>query len=288
MRKIGQDIQNYPALQWLKALISSLIRIILGVAIGLPLCLYFFQDKLLFIQTVLTQQEYNIIRKKYLQNEVFLTTPDNIKLHGWFVNNTALKKAPLLIYFGGNAEEVSGLIFDFNEHFKNRAFVLINYRGYGLSEGKPSQYNLYQDALFLYDYFAKKTDIDNTKIVVMGRSLGTGVAVYLAAKRPLHSIILVSPYDSVQNVAQEIYPYLPVSLILRHPFNSIALAPDIKTRMLVLIAQNDTLILPAHSEQLIQVWGGRVEKKIFPATDHNNINDAAGYWESILSFLSRP
>jgi len=270
------------------ALLKSLIRIFIGTIIAIPMILYpylyFFQDKLLFYPQKIETATLKILRKYHADSEIKLKTPDNITLHGWFLKANKSKKSPLLIYFGGNAEEVSGHISE-KAFFKNYSLLLMNYRGYGLSKGKPSEKNLFKDALFIYDTFAKRTDVDSRKIVAMGRSLGSGVAVYLAKHRRLEKVILVSPYDSIQNVAQKIYPYAPISLLLKHPFDSLSRAPSISTPMLALIADNDTVISPEHSKALVKKWKGKTKQVIIQNTEHNSITSADEYWANIEEYL---
>jgi len=270
------------------SLIKSLLRITIGVILAIPLLLYpllyFAQDKLIFIQRKMDNRLLNWIRKEYPNAEVQITTPDNIQLHGWYIKNSAQTKAPLIIYFGGNAEEVSGQLMAL-EPLNGWSLLLVNYRGYGLSEGSPSEKHLFNDAVLLYDTFSKRADVDSNKIVAFGRSLGTGVAVYLASQRPLKGVILVSPYDSMRQLAQKIYPYVPVSYLLKHHFDSLALAPSLKIPMLALIAAKDKTIPPSHSFALIEAWGGVTQQEIIPDTDHNNITVGLRYWEYISAFL---
>ncbi len=121
-----------------------------------------------------------------------------------------------MIYFGGNGEEVSWLVPEFSR-VPDWAALLVNYRGYGLSEGQPSETKLYRDALALYDRATRRPDIDSGRVIVMGRSLGTGVATYLASQRPVAGVVLISPYDSLVQVAREAYPFLPVNLLAPTP-----------------------------------------------------------------------
>jgi len=279
----------YETANFMKSIIQSLFRIILGVLIAIPLVLYpflyFAQEQLLFMPPKMNNKMLNGITTKYPDvEEIQIETPDHVILHGWFVKNSAAKKSPLLIYFGGNSEEISGQIMEIDQ-FKEWSLLLINYRGYGLSQGKPSEKNLFSDAVLVYDSFLKRTDIDPERIVAIGRSLGTGVAVYLASQRAIKGTILITPYDSIKNLAEEIYPYVPVSWLLKHNFDSKALAPTIKVPLLALIAQNDKTIPPSHAFALIEAWGGAVHKKIIPDIDHNNITLGRGYWESVKGFL---
>ena len=272
------------------SLLKSILRIIFGVIIAIPLLLYPFlylmQDKLIFIQPKVDKDFISSLKKTYpYVEEVKLKTSDNVTLHGWYVKNSFATHSPLIIYFGGNAEEVSGHVVE-TEQFKGWSLLLVNYRGYGLSEGSPSEKNLYNDAILLYDIFSKRTDVDSSKIMAFGRSLGTGVAVYLASQRSLKGAILVSPYDSVRSIAQEIYPYVPIAFLLKHHFDAIKYAPNVKIDMLALVAEFDRTITPEHSFNLINAWGGTIQQQIIPNTNHNNITLGLGYWENITIFLN--
>src|SRR5437764_15432172 len=105
----------------------------------------------------------------------------------------------------------------------------------------------------------------------MGRSLGSGIAVHLAAHRPLRAVILVSPYDSIVEVAKRHYPFLPVSLMLRHRFDSIALAPRIEAPLLCLVATGDRVIPAEHSRALLEAERDTKTLHEFPNADHNSI-----------------
>src|SRR5262249_22796712 len=133
---------------------------------------------------------------------------------------------PLVIYFGGNAEEVSWLLQE-SPRLAPWALLLVNYRGYGLSDGRPSESALYNDAVALYDWVTARPDTDARRIVFVGRSLGTGVATYLASQRTVSGVVLVSPYDNLVEVARGVYPYLPVDGLMRYRFDSAARAKRI-------------------------------------------------------------
>ncbi len=282
--------------------------------------LYLFQEKLLFFPQPVDSNLKTQILAQYPQAEINISSPDGINLHGWLIhtpNNNILahipdsdldpgpnpdsdsdvqttsdpqrkettSKKPLLIYFGGNAEEVSSFILEAH-HLQDWAILAINYRGYGNSAGSPSEKHIFNDAEFIYDWVCKNPIIDNTKIVVMGRSLGTGVAIHLASKKPILSIILVSPFDSIKRVAQKIYPFVPVSILLKHEFNSLPKARKLTIPMLALLAEDDRVINKKHSDHLIENWGGPHQKIVIKHSGHNTISFDPIYWEKITSFLN--
>ena len=104
--------------------------------------------------------------------------------------------------------------------------------------------------------------------------------------RTVKGVILVSPFDSLLSVAKELYPFLPVSLILTHRFDSIAKAPLITAPMLAIAASDDTIIHRRHSERLVEKWGGPHSLVTIEGVDHNAISDSALYWEAIQRFLA--
>src|SRR5439155_6876002 len=118
---------------------------------------------------------------------------DGTRLRGWIVKGTAAP-ARTLIYFGGNAEEISWTLSDARWP-REWTIVGVNYRGYGASEGKPGERELIADAPLIYDAVAQQEDIDRHRIGVFGRSLGTAIAAHLAAERPVAGAVLGSPFD---------------------------------------------------------------------------------------------
>ena len=249
--------------------------------------LYFSQEKFLFFPQTVSSSKIKQIEMKYKNaEEIALKTPDNVYIKGWFVKNGTAKRTPLVIYFGGNGDELSNMIKE-SQNFGNWSLVLINYRGYGKSEGKPGEKEFYSDALTIYDYFSERPDVDGSNIIVFGRSIGTGVAVYLANKRPLKGVILVSPYDNIISLAEREFPYVPVGLILKHRFDSISEASSIKIPLLVLTADADKTVPQEYSQKLAAKWGGPHGIVMIKGKGHNDINSSPLYWQSVNDFLGR-
>jgi len=259
--------------------IGSWVRIILGIVIGVLLLAWLFQERMLFFPRPVESRP----RPRPNLEEVTVVAADGAKLKGWFVKGEG-SPAPLVIYFGGNGEEVSWLA-GLADQFAGWSVLLINYRGYGDSEGSPGESALLEDALSIYDYASERPDVEAARIVAMGRSLGSGVAVHLAAHRSLRGVILVSPYDSIVAVARRHYPFLPVSLMLRHRFDSLALAPQIVAPMLCLVATDDRIIPPPHSRALFEAWRGEKAWRELPRSDHDSIAGEPEYWRPIAEFL---
>lgn len=266
----------------LKAKLLDWLKLAGCVVLGFPLLIYLFQERLIFFPQPLTQDPLKANTGAAIE-AVELTTVDQVRLRGWMVRASATQApAPVLIYFGGNAEEVSALAST-GERYAGWSLLLVNFRGYGGSEGKPGEAALFADALQIYDYAASRAQ--GGRVAVMGRSLGSGVAVHVAAQRPVAGVILVSPYDSVQSVAEGVYPFLPIRLILKHRFDSLSRAAGIKVPLLCLVASDDGVIPRPHSERLYAAWGGIKQWREIPSTQHNTIGDAPDYWQAIGAFL---
>ncbi|MDQ0254671.1 pimeloyl-ACP methyl ester carboxylesterase [Evansella vedderi] len=271
--------------KWIKITVTiPFIGFILYMSI--TLFFYLMQDQITFMPQSISEDRLNYIRTNYDNvEEITLRVNDEIYVHGWLVKNSDREPSPLLIYFGGNAEEVSHIISQINNSEFPRSVLLMNYRGYGLSDGAPSETAMFHDALEIYDYISARDDVDEHKIAVLGRSMGTGVAVYLAHERDVDQALLVSPYDSLTKVAQGRYPFLPVAWLLNHHFDNISRAPEIDIPLLTLIATEDRVIPPDHSKRLIEKWQGPASYSLFEGYGHNNIQVNSRYWEEIISFL---
>jgi len=264
-----------------KRAVYSALRIGVAALVLIHAYLYLAQDQMIFFPRPLAEGA------RPNGEELTLPTADGHRLHGWFVHNSKeAADAPVLIYFGGNAEEVSAFALDANE-LRGISLALVNYRGYGRSDGAPSEQALFSDALAIYDAVAARPDVDRKRIVVMGRSLGSGVATYLASQRPVAAVVLVTPFDSIAAIARAQYPFVLVDLLLKHPFDSLSRAPAIDAPMLALIAGRDSIIPPRHAEALVKAWRGPVTPIVLERTDHNDISSHPRYWPSVREFLRK-
>ena len=256
--------------------LAVLGKIGLIFAIGFPLLMYLAQDSLIFHPQPLNEARRVALAQTRSGESLFIHAADGTRLHAWHV-----KGNPLILYFGGNAEEVSWMLDDTARRAPGVGWLLVDYRGYGSSGGSPSEKALVSDALQWYDHF-KGTE----RIYVFGRSLGSGVAVQLAAERPVDGLILVAPFDSLVAVGKRHYPFLPVNWMLRHRFDSIALAPKIRAPLLCIVATDDEIIPAEHARRLYDAWGGSKQWVGLEGAGHNSTDNAANYWPSIVRFLT--
>jgi pimeloyl-ACP methyl ester carboxylesterase len=187
-----------------------------------------------------------------------------------------------LIYFGGNAEDVSLRLPAFSNAFPEYAIYLLHYRGYGGSSGTPSEALLEEDAKALFD----KVHSEHTSTVLVGSSLGSGVAVHLASQRPASRLILVMPYNSIQEIAADWYPLIPISWILLDKFESWRYAPLIHVPTLIIEAEHDEVVPKMSSRQLYAHFvKGIATLKIIPRTNHDTISASPQFITTLRSGL---
>jgi pimeloyl-ACP methyl ester carboxylesterase len=190
-----------------------------------------------------------------------------------------------ILYFGGNAEDVSTNLPSFSRAFPDHAIYLMHYRGYGASSGKPTEAFLQADALALFD----KVQSEHPDIAVIGRSLGSGVAARLAAERPVSRLVLVTPYDSIQEIAAGHYPYFPVRWLLTDKFESIRHAPVIRAPTLILQAERDEVIPGASTARLNAAFApGVASLVVVPGTNHNTIAESPLFLAAMQKAISSP
>ena len=275
------------------AALSSLgviaLKVLLAAAVigylGVVLLVWLVQDRMLFYPQPAARSSSP--PEGWALEKVAFDVRDGTRVAGVLAFPPREDRAPLLIYYGGNAEEVTAYAPAAAQDYGERAVLLVNYRGYGASGGRPSEKALVSDALEVYDWVVKHPAIDPGGIAIHGVSLGTGVAVQVAAARPVSCVVLTSPFASVLDVARERFKWLPVRLMLRHPFDSGSRAPAVKAPLLVLAGGADDLIPPHHSARLASLWGGPVERVDFPGFGHNGLGLHPGYGNAIRSFLDR-
>jgi pimeloyl-ACP methyl ester carboxylesterase len=203
---------------------------------------------------------------------------EGVRLRGWVVNPG---RGKALIYFGGNGERVEDSRDDFAQWFPDRTIYLLAYRSYAASGGAPSERALVSDARALFDRVAN----GHTAIAVIGRSLGSGVAVQLAASRPVERLALVTPFDSLVRVAAGYFPWLPVSALMRDRFESWRYVNDIRCPVLVIRAEDDGVVPAERTFALLKAFTQAPTVQVVAEAGHNDLQDHADYRVSLERFL---
>ena len=241
--------------------------------------LYFFQANYIFFPPKANEPWYAKI-KPY---EYFLKT-DSAVLHGWKVSNLHTPHTASIIYFGGNAEDVSHNIPDAHLYSVRHLF-LTNLPGFGASSGTPSEKNFYSNALQVYDQIVESSNLNPDNVFIMGRSLGSAVATYVASKRKVRGLIIITPFDSIENVASHYYNLFPVKRLLKHKFQTEAYIDEVNAPIVALTADHDGVI-PA--ENLANLYTPRKQKinlLQIQGSDHNTISHSEQYFSFINGFI---
>ena len=211
--------------------------------------------------------------------DVFLTTTDGVRIHGWFLPAPRdLQPSPFtLLFFHGNAGNISDRLDKLAVfHQLGASVLIIDYRGYGRSEGKPSEEGTYRDAQAAYEYLTGKPQLSGAPhlegrlIVVYGESLGSAMAVDLASKFVVGGVVLEEPFTSISDVGHEKFPFLPIRLFARTKYDSLGKIGRINAPLLIFHSRDDEYFSIRHAERLFAA--AREPKRLVEL--HGSHNDA--------------
>lgn len=218
-----------------------------GLYIGLAMLVYFLQRHLIYYPTKRLSATPERIGLQY--ESVYLNTDDGLRIHGWYV--PAQNPMGTLLFLHGNAGNISDrleLIRIYNQ--LNFNVFIIDYRGYGLSQGEPTEEGTYIDAEAAWKYLIDERKVDPSEIVIFGRSLGGGVASWLATRHTPRALILESTFTSIPELAAEVYPYLPVRWLARTQYNNLRNIRSIYCPILLVHSCEDDVVPYQHALRL--------------------------------------
>jgi fermentation-respiration switch protein FrsA (DUF1100 family) len=202
--------------------------------------------------------------------EHLLTTADGEKVVVWHVS--AKPGRPVILYFHGNGDYLAGFFGRFRDLIADgTGIVALSYRGYAGSSGQPSERGLLEDAAAAYAFTAARYGAD--KIIVWGFSLGSGVAVALAADQPVGKLILEAPYTSVADVAASLFWFMPVRLAMRDQFRSDERIARVKVPLLIMNGSNDPVIPIVLGERLFALAREPKQFVRFAGGGHENLGN---------------
>jgi fermentation-respiration switch protein FrsA (DUF1100 family) len=216
---------------------------------------------------------------------VDLITADKVRLHGWFIPHDTPRAT--LLFFHGNAGNISHRL-DSLQFFNSLglAVLIIDYRGYGKSEGRPSEKGIYQDALAAWQYLTEAKQIPSENILLFGRSLGGAVAAYLATEQAALGLVLESTFTSIPDMAAELYPWLPTGWLVRYQYNTRERMAAINCPVMIVHSPEDEVIPFKHGQRLFQL--ANEAKRFFELRgDHNtgflrNLDRYRDHWEQFI------
>ena len=252
----------------------------------LVVVVYFMQSRMLYLPGVsgrtLTVTPADVGMD---YQDVFIETTDGVTLHGWFV---AGRSSQVLLFFHGNAGNISHRL-DSIRQFQDLGLsvLIVDYRGYGQSEGRTTEKGIYRDADAAWQYLIEDRGIFASDILVFGRSLGASVAARLAAQQQPLGLIVESSFTSVPDIAQDLYPWLPVRWLSRLSHATREYVRDVKCPILVVHSRDDEIIPFRHGEA---IFASANEPRTLLAIrgTHNDafLTDARAYISGLRAFLS--
>lgn len=266
----------------------SFLTFAVGVYFALVLLFYLLQGRMVYLSDLperALSASPNDIGLDY--EDVSLTTGDNEVLHGWYIQATNSKG--VILFFHGNAGNISHRLDSIGIFQELDLDVLIiDYRGYGQSSGRPSEQGTYLDAQAAWDYLVDNRGIAPGKIVIFGRSLGGAVAAWLAAHTTPGAVILESCFTSGLDMAARLYPFLPVRLITRLKYPVKNYVKRVSSPLLVIHSQQDEII-PFDMGQAIFAAASEPKEMLVLSGDHNGgfLLNRSRYVATIESFLDR-
>jgi len=263
----------------------KLLLIIAGVYVLLVAFVYVTQGGMLYLPDFAGRELEATPAAIGLKHEdVTLETADGVTLHGWFVPGSSSR---VLLFFHGNAGNISHRLYTIRQFVElGLSVLIIDYRGYGQSDGKPSEQGLYQDAEAAWRYLIDDRGVPAGDIVIAGRSLGGSVASWLATRENPAALIVDSSFTSVPDIGQEAYPWLPVRLLSRYQHPTRDYVMDVGCPVLVVHSRDDEIIPFHHGEA---IFSAAKEPKTFVELrgGHNDAHSmsARTYLDGLGRFL---
>lgn len=264
----------------------GLLRAVLVGLLLAVLLLRLFEDRLIFFPDLFSE-DVDPARAGVPVEDVFFTTSDGVRLHGWF--SSAEGATHIILYFHGNAGNLAGRIDNIGFLRRLPANVLaVDYRGYGKSQGRPTETGVYRDAEAAYDYLVKERGVRPDRIVVLGQSLGSAVAVDLAAKRPVAGVILEAGFPSARRVAEEAIWIPGLGYLLRSKFDSARKLKSIRVPVLVAHCRQDPVIPFKLGEELFAAANKPKQFMAYTGGCHEPLYaaDPEDYATKLRAFLS--
>lgn len=264
----------------------KLLLIIAGAYLLLVAIVYLMQAGMLYLPNLPGRELDATPEAVGLQFvDVALEASDSVKVHGWFVPGESER---VLLYFHGNAGNISHRLYSIREWNElGLSVLIIDYRGYGQSEGKPTEKGLYRDGEAAWNYLTNERGIAAGNIILFGRSLGGSVAAWLATQQEPAALIVESSFTSVPDIGQEAYPWLPVRWLTRFKHGTRESIEKVTSPVLVVHSRDDEII-PFHHGEKIYAAANQPKTFLEIRGGHNDGHavSAAAYRDGMLAFLN--
>ncbi len=266
-----------------KGFMLSFIAIACGVYLGILLLMFLFQSKLVYFPSKTLVCTPADLRLEF--EDLMISTPDGIRINAWFV--PAKESSRTVIFCHGNGGNMCySLDVVENFHKMNCNVLLFDYRGYGRSEGSPSEKGTYADAQASYAWLMKEKKVQEREIVVMGRSLGGAIASRLARENNPGMLILESSFTSTADVGASAYPIFPVRLLCRYGYRTVDNVKDIRCPLLVIHSPDDEIVPFIHGRR---IFDAAKDPKMFlqiRGTHNEGMDESRDvYFEGLRKFM---
>lgn len=249
------------------------------------LLLYLLQNSLTYHPARQIVYTPDAVGLKY--EDAYFSAEDDIRLHGWFI--PAANARGTVLFSHGNAGNISGRLETIRMlHGLDLNVLIYDYRGYGKSEGRPDEAGTYLDAQAAWNFLTGEKNIPESTIVIMGRSLGGAVSAWLATRVKPTGLILESTFTSAKDLAQELYPWVPVRWLIKIEYPTKSYLQDISVPKLILHSRDDRLIPFHHGKEIFE--SVREPKDFFEMSgDHGggHIVTGADYVDALDRFLDK-
>lgn len=265
----------------LRKRLKRLFVVLLGLYVMIASALYFLQEKMLFLPTTL-EQDYQY-QFNYPFEEFFFNTDEKTIINA--LHFKAENPKGVILYFHGNAGDLSRW-GNITEYFVEKDYdvLVMDYRTYGKSSGKLSEKAFYKDAQYCYDYLLKHYSED--KITLYGRSLGTGIASYLAKENSPKQVVLETPYHSIEDVANYRFPILPVKQLLKYRFPTFQYLKKVDCPITIIHGTEDNVVPYSSAKKLLELGIDNLDFITVENGNHNDLIEFKDYHSAIDKVLN--
>jgi pimeloyl-ACP methyl ester carboxylesterase len=277
---------------WLQMLWLIVGLVVIGY-VGLLAFLFLFQERLIYFPTRTWIANPGDFGLPY--EEVWLEAADGVKLSGWWIpfhqaqDGAIASPRGTVLFLHGNGGNISHRLESLELfHRLGLSVLIIDYRGYGQSEGSPGEQGTYLDAEAAWRYLVEERQISANQIILFGESLGGAVAAWLAQKHTPGGLILVSTFSSVPDMGAQVYPFLPVRLLAQVQYNTLARLPEIHCPVLIIHSPDDEVVPYSHGQQLYAA--ANTPKEFLEIRGSHNegfILSAAQYEAGLSNFIAK-
>lgn len=221
---------------------------------------------------------------------------DEVNLSGWFWNiQNKKEEAPLVIFFTGNAQNSSNTLYNYylsetmKDVFGDYNLMIIDYPGYGISKGKPSDDSMFVASDYIFEYAIEMEEVDENDIVIMGYSIGTGVASYCASKNEANGLILIAPYDKALSLYNDVIDSFhgPIQSFARYSFDSVTYAENVNEPTLIFTSKADAVINYTHSLDLAGHFSELDDVVVLDDVNHSDYFSQTQVLNGITEFLNK-